>query len=75
MGIRERREYAGRWRRLVNSAGTVTGSIHDDAVARSLGFSDSFVPGSTVAMAPVSSWRVAGTRSGGSPPSNRPCRY
>jgi hypothetical protein len=51
MVLGERREYAGRWRRLVNSADTAIGSIHDDAVARSLGFSGGFVPGSTVATA------------------------
>ena len=45
------RIYTGGWRRLVNGAASTTGSIHDDAVARSLGFAGGFVPGSTVGQA------------------------
>jgi hypothetical protein len=45
------RAYEGRWRRLINSAASSAGSIHDDATARSLGFAGGFVPGSTVGQA------------------------
>ncbi len=40
--------YQGPWRRLVNSAATSAGSIHDDEAARKSGFEGGFVPGSTV---------------------------
>ena len=41
----------GPWRRLVNTAASEGGSIHDDRQARQLGFRGALVPGSVVASA------------------------